>query len=57
VAFEYGFPLFIIWIIFGCALRDSHGVLSTTLLQFDYLYYDVEHVVATSLCWMDRPAF
>jgi hypothetical protein len=52
-----GFPLCIIWIILGSTLRDSHRVLSTTLLQFDYLFYEDRHVVDTSSCWMDSPTF
>jgi hypothetical protein len=36
----------------GSTLRDSHRVLSTTLLHFDYLFYEDRHIVDTSLCWM-----
>jgi len=46
-----------IWIILGSTLRNSHKFLSTTLLQFDYLFSEVSHVVGTSLCWMDSLAF
>jgi hypothetical protein len=31
-----GCPLCMIWIVLSCTLRDSHRVLSTILLQFDY---------------------
>jgi hypothetical protein len=52
-----GFPLCMIWIILGSTLRDSHRILSMNLLEFDYLFYEVRHVVAASLCWMDSLAF
>jgi hypothetical protein len=52
-----GFPLCLMCILLGSTLRDSHKVLSMTLLQFDYLFYEVRHVVVASLCWMDSPAF
>jgi hypothetical protein len=52
-----GCTLCMIWIILGSTLRDSHRVLSTTLLQFDYLFYEDRHVVVASLCWMDSPTF
>jgi hypothetical protein len=31
-----GFPLYMIWIVSGSTLRDSHRVLRTILLQFNY---------------------
>jgi hypothetical protein len=52
-----GCPLCMIWIILGSTLRDSHRVLRSTLLQFNYLFYEVNHVVVVLLCWMDSPTF
>jgi hypothetical protein len=40
-----GCPLCMICIILGSTLRDGHRVLSTTLLQFDYSFYEVRQLL------------
>jgi hypothetical protein len=44
-------------ILIDCAIGGSHGFLNMACCNLIDLCYEIGHVVADSLCWMDSPTF
>jgi hypothetical protein len=49
-----GCPLCMICIILGSTLRDSHRFLSTTLFQFNYLFYEGMLLLPHCVVWISH---